>query len=108
MNKQLKGFMAFVQEQGVIGLAVGLAIGAQVGLTVAAIVKGLIDPIIGFIIGDTHGLSAAKFTLSAGDRSMTILWGLIASSLITLFAVSALIYFVVTGLKLDKETIKKK
>ncbi|MEK7594858.1 MAG: MscL family protein [Patescibacteria group bacterium] len=108
MNKQLRGFMTFVREQGVIGLAIGLAIGAQVGLTVAAIVKGIVDPIIGFIIGDTAGLSAAKFTVTAGDRSMTILWGLVASSLITLLAVSALIYFVVTGFKLDKETVKKK
>ncbi|MEK7600035.1 MAG: MscL family protein [Patescibacteria group bacterium] len=108
MSKQLKGFIEFIKEQGVVGLAVGLAIGAQVGLTVTAIVKGLVDPIIGFIIGDTHGLSAAKFTITAGDRSMTILWGLIASSLITLLAVSALIYFFVTGLKLDQTKLKKK
>lgn len=108
MNKQLIGFVSFVKEQGVVGLAVGLAIGAQVGLTVTAIVKGLVDPIIGFIIGDTHGLSAAKFTITAGDRSMTILWGLIASSLITLLAVSALIYFFVTGLKLDQAKLKNK
>ncbi|MEK7059926.1 MAG: MscL family protein [Patescibacteria group bacterium] len=108
MNKQLKGFLSFVQQHGVVGLAVGLAIGTQVGATVSVIVKGVIDPVVGFIIGDTAGLSAAKFTFTAGDRSMTILWGAVASSLITLLAVSALIYFFVTGLKLDKSIPAKK
>lgn len=107
MNKQLKGFMDFVRDHGVVGLAVGLAIGTQVGAAVETIVKGLIDPIIGFIIGDTEGLSAAAFTLTAGDRSMTIMWGAVASAMITLLAVSALIYYVVMGLKLDKVDKKK-
>lgn len=102
MNKQLKGFMDFVKAHGVVGLAVGLAIGAQVGTTVNVIVKNVIDPIVGFIVGNTDGLSAASFTLEAGSRSMTIGWGAVISSLITLLAVSAVVYFVVTGLKLDK------
>ncbi len=102
MKKQLSGFMEFVRAHGVVGLAVGLAIGTQVGSAVETIVKGLIDPLVGFIIGDTQGLSAADFTISAGTRSMTIMWGSIVSALITLLAVSALIYFVVMGLKLDK------
>lgn len=103
MNKQLKGFMDFVKAHGVVGLAVGLAIGAQVGTTVNVIVKNVIDPIVGFIVGNTDGLSAASFTIEAGSRSMTIGWGAVISSLITLLAVSAVVYFVVTGLKLDKD-----
>lgn len=102
MKKQLNGFMEFVRTHGVVGLAVGLAIGTQVGNAVEVIVKGLIDPLVGFIIGNTDGLSAAAFTVTAGDRSMTIMWGAILSALVTLLAVSALIYFVVMGLKLDK------
>lgn len=108
MNKQVIGFLGFIREHGVVGLAVGLAIGVQVGNAVETIVKGVIDPIIGFIIGDTEGLSAATFTLSAGDRSMTIMWGAVISALITLLAVSALIYYVVMGLKLDKIDKKTK
>lgn len=102
MNKQLKNFMAFVREHGVVGLAVGLAIGTQVGAVVETLVKGLIDPIVGLIIGDTKGLSAAEFTLTIGDRSGTFMWGAVLSALITLLAVSAVIYYVVMGLKLDK------
>ena len=109
MKKQLNGFMGFVREHGVVGLAVGLAIGLQVGNVVNAIVKGIIDPVVGFLIGDTEGLSAASFYFSAGGRSMEILWGSVVSALITFIAVSALIYYVVMGLKLDKiDKVEKK
>ena len=103
---KVKEFMNFVREHGVIGLAVGLAIGTQVGDVVKVIVENLINPIVGFIVGDTKGLEQLDFTITAGSRSMTIGWGAVISSLITLLAVSAVIYFVVTGLKLDKKSKK--
>ena len=102
MNKQLKDFMDFVRANGVVGLAVGLAIGTQVGATVKAIVDGLINPIVGFILGNTKGLEAATWHISAGSRSMDLGWGSILSSLITLLAVSAVIFYVVKGLRLDR------
>lgn len=103
MNKQLKNFMGFVKSHGVVGLAVGLAIGVQVGQVVETIVEQLINPIVGFVVGDTKGLEQLDFTITAGSRAMTIGWGAIVSALITLLAVSAVIYWVVTGLKLDKK-----
>jgi len=114
IGKQLGGFMDFVRTQGVIGLAVGLAIGTQANSTVKSIVDGFINPIVGFIIGSSEGLSAATwnvvgkdtgatdFWLSLGDRRLVVGWGAVMSSLITLLAVAAVIYFVVKGLKLDK------
>lgn len=101
MSKQLKGFMYFVRTHGVVGLAVGLAIGTQVGATVTDIVKGFIDPIVGFIVGNQEGLRAATWHIEAGNRKMDLGWGLVFSSIITLLVVSAVIYFVVSGLKLD-------
>jgi len=102
MGKQLREFMDFVKGHGVVGLAVGLAIGTQVGELVKTIVEKLINPVVGFIVGDTKGLEQLDFTIDAGSRSMTIGWGAVVSALITLLAVSAVIYWVVTGLKLDK------
>jgi large conductance mechanosensitive channel len=106
MNKQLKGFMNFVREQGVVGLAVGLAIGTEAGKMVAALVAGIIDPIVGFIVGNQEGLKAASWTVveakNATDRSLVIGWGGVASAMITLLAVAAVIFYVVKGLKLDK------
>ena len=108
MNKQFKNFFDFVREQGVIGLAVGLAIGTSAGATVKAIVDGLINPIVGFILG---GDDLAKKTwdtgLSRGDKHLAFGWGAVLSSVITLLAVSAVIYYVVHGLKLDRLDKKK-
>ncbi len=102
MGKQLTNFMGFVRAHGVVGLAVGLAIGTQVGKAVEAIVTGFINPIVGMILGNTSGLEAANFTLTVGGRSGVFAWGAVLSALITLLAVSAVIYYVVMGLKLDK------
>ncbi len=105
MNKQLKNFMDFVRAHGVVGLAVGLAIGTQVGKAVEAVVHGFVTPIVSFIVGDTKGLENAKWTVissSTGGRELVFGWGEILSALITLLAVSAVIYYVVMGLRLDK------
>lgn len=119
VGKQLAGFMDFVRTQGVVGLAVGLAIGTQAGATVKAIVEGFINPIVEFIVGSQNGLLNAKWNiigpdndvtnywLSLGQRELVVSWGAILSSLITLLAVAAVIYFVVKGLKLDKLDKKK-
>ncbi len=114
VGKQLSGFMDFVRTQGVVGLAVGLAIGTQAGATVKAIVEGFINPIVAFVVGTQDGLLNSKWNvigpdsestdywLTLGERTLIISWGAILSSLITLLAVAAVIYFVVKGLKLDK------
>lgn len=114
VGKQVTGFTDFIRTQGVIGLAIGLAIGTQAGATVKAMVEGFINPIVGFIVGSQEGLLAAKWNVigpdsssinywfTVGNRTMVISWGAIFSSMITLIAVAAVIYFVVKGLKLDK------
>ena len=114
VGKQLSGFMDFVRTQGVVGLAVGLAIGTQAGATVKAIVEGFINPIVAFVVGTQDGLLNSKWNvigpdsestdywLTLGERTLIVSWGAILSSLITLLAVAAVIYFVVKGLKLDK------
>lgn len=107
MSKHVKGFMTFVRTQGVVGLAVGLAIGTQVGEVVKSIVSNLISPLVGFIVGDKRGLEQLKVTITAPGRSMTIGWGAVLSSIITLLAVAAVIYWVVNGLKLDKIDLGK-
>lgn len=105
MNKQLKGFMDFVREQGVVGLAVGLAIGTQAGKAVEAIVTGLINPLVGYLIGGAN-LADRKWEVVSqatdSDRGLIIYWGGVLDGLLKLIAVAAVIYFVVRGLKLDK------
>lgn len=108
MSKQLRGFMDFVREQGVVGLAVGLAIGTAAGATVKAIVDGLINPIVGFIIGGNDLNRLVWNTgLYRGGKELVIAWGVVANSIITLLAVAAVIYYIVHGLRLDRLDRKK-
>ncbi len=103
----LKGFVDFVREQGVVGLAVGLAIGVAASSTVSTIVKGLIDPIIGFILGGQDLSNLSWTVISLGDRELTLAWGAVVSSIITLIATALVIYFVVHKSGLDKLDKKK-
>lgn len=101
------GFMSFIREQGVVGLAVGLAIGTAAGDTVKQLVGAFIDPLVQLIIGSQAGLKAASFTVDVFGRKAEFSWGSFVSSLITLLAVAFVVYFVVKGLKLDKLDRKK-
>lgn len=101
------GFMNFVREQGVVGLAVGLAIGAAAGDTVKKMVQGFIDPVVQLLIGSQEGLQAAHFTVKIGERVGVFNWGAFVSSAITLLATAFVIYFIVEGMKLDKLDKKK-
>ncbi|HRC28216.1 MAG TPA: MscL family protein [Candidatus Saccharimonas sp.] len=96
------GFMSFIREQGVVGLAVGLAIGTAAGDTVKQLVGAFIDPIVQLMIGSQDGLKAAEFTVKIGDRVGTFTWGAFVSSLISLLAVAFVVYAIVHMLKLDR------
>jgi large conductance mechanosensitive channel len=107
MAKHLKGFLDFVREQGVVGLAIGLAVGTQAAILVKDIVAALVDPIIGLIIGNPQGLQAAKWNVSIAGREATFAFGQLVYSIIVFGAVCLVVYFVVHGLKLDKLDKKK-
>jgi large conductance mechanosensitive channel len=101
------GFMNFVREQGVVGLAVGLAIGTAAGAAVRQIVEGFINPIINLLVGSQEGLMSAKWHVEIGSRSADFAWGAVLSSLITLLATALVIYWVVKVGKLDRLDKKK-
>lgn len=101
------GFMNFIREQGVVGLAVGLAVGTAAGDTVKKLVQAFIDPIVQLIVGTQEGLQMASFTLNIAGRKGEFMWGGFVSSLITLIAVALVVYAIVHMLKLDKIDKKK-
>lgn len=96
------GFMNFIREQGVIGLAVGLAIGTAAGATVKTLVEGFVTPIVQFIVGSTAGLEAATWHVAFWGRVADFKWGAFISSAITLVATAFVIYFIIHAFKLDK------
>lgn len=100
-GRALAGFVTFIREKGVVGLAVGLAIGTAATGLVTQIVNAIITPAVGLLLGK-DGISSLDFTVTIGNRSETFLIGDLLDALIKFMAVAAVIYFVVIGLKLDR------
>jgi large conductance mechanosensitive channel len=104
-KKEIGGFVDFVRQQGVVGLAVGLAVGTAAGAAVKSIVTGFVNPIVGFLIG---GIDLTKLTWVVitphknGTGGLVFTWGAIVSSFITLIATAAVIYWIIHLAKLDK------
>ena len=106
-DSHMGGFVNFIREQGVVGMAVGLAIGTAAGDTVKKMVTAFIDPLVQLIVGSQQGLQSASFTLEIAGRKGEFLYGAFISSLITLLAVAFVVYAIVQLFKLDKLDKKK-
>ncbi len=105
-RSQAQGFLVFIREKGVVGLAVGLAIGTAAAGLVTQIVNAVITPSVGLIVGK-QGLDGLNTTITIGDRSELFAFGNLVDALIKFIAIAAVIYFVVLGLKLDRLDKKK-
>ena len=106
-DTHMAGFVNFIREQGVVGLAVGLAIGTAAGDTVKKLVTAFVDPLVQLIVGSQQGLQSASFTVEIAGRKGEFLYGAFVSSLITLIAVAFVVYAIIHFLKLDKLDKKK-
>jgi large conductance mechanosensitive channel len=103
----VKGFVDFVREQGVVGLAVGLAIGTKAGEAVGALVENFINPLVGIILQGTD-LSEISSKVKVGSAdSVTFGWGIILQSVIALLATAFVVYFIVDKAGLTKADKKK-
>lgn len=101
-SKPLNGFMDFVREQGVVGLAVGFVLGGASKDVVNSLIENIIDPILGLVLGSTKGLEGAVFTLLGAQ----IKYGAFLSTLLDFVVVAAVVYYIVKGFgfeKLDKK-----
>ena len=95
----MSGFITFIREQGVIGLAIGFILGGAVSKTVTAFVTDVINPLIGLAFGNIAGLS----DMMVGP----VMLGHFVASIIDFLIIAAVIYFGFKGLKLDRLDVKK-
>jgi large conductance mechanosensitive channel len=97
----VKGFLEFVREQGVVGLAIGFILGGAVSKLVSALVEDLINPILGVILGAVGGLETAVFRVGAAE----IKYGHFIGAMIDFVVIALVVYYVFKGIesKLDKK-----
>ena len=93
------GFLQFIREQGVVGLAIGFLLGGAVSKTVTALVTDIVNPILSYVLGTTEGLRTLKFG--------PLLLGDFVAVVIDFLIIAAVVYFVVKGLGLDRVDVKK-
>jgi large conductance mechanosensitive channel len=100
----MQGFIDFIREQGVVGLAVGLVLGVAAKSVVDSLVNNIFNPIIGLLGAGGGGLETKYVCLrsSAGLCSNKLGFGHLLSDILSFIIVAAVVYFAVKGLKLDK------
>ncbi|EKD80427.1 MAG: large-conductance mechanosensitive channel [uncultured bacterium] len=94
----MKGFLSFIREQGVMGLAVGFILGGAISKVVSSLVTDIVNPLVGILLGFTANLQDASFWLAGSE----IMWGHFLAVLIDFAIIAAVVYFGVHGLGLDK------
>jgi len=103
MKKQLAGFVGFVREQGVVGLAIGFILGGAVSKVVASLVSDIINPVLGIILG--QGETIKQASLHVGN--VEILWGNFIATLIDFLVVALVVYYGVKAIGLNNLDQKK-
>jgi large conductance mechanosensitive channel len=101
--KIMKGFLNFIREQGVVGLAVGFILGGAVSKVVSALVTDIINPVLGLALGAAGDLKTAAINIG----SAKILYGDLISVIIDFIVIAFVVYFGVKMIGLDKLDKKK-
>ena len=97
------GFMKFIREQNVVGLAVGLVLGTAAGGLVNSLIDNIIMPPLGFLLGSADGLKGLELnmgTTPTGEVAM-LHYGVFINDLINFLVLALCVYLVIKILKLD-------
>lgn len=99
----MRGFVEFIREQGVMGLAVGFLIGGAVSKLVTSLVTDIINPVLGIFLGAAGNLQDAYISVG----SSLIMIGSFISAVIDFIVIASVVYFGVKLLRLDRLDKKK-
>jgi large conductance mechanosensitive channel len=107
LGKKVNGFVVFLREQSVVGLAIGLVLGTQAKALVDQLIASFINPLVGLLLPGQGTLKDKIFTVQWNGKSAVFGWGAFVVSILTFVVVAAVVYFVFKGLKLDRLDKKK-
>jgi large-conductance mechanosensitive channel len=101
VKDQVNGFVIFIREHAIVGLAVGFMIATQAQSVIRQLVESFIDPMIALVFGGDK-LNELVITVSLFGNHTGIKYGAFLYALINLLAVLVTIYVLVRTLKLEK------
>lgn len=93
----MQGFIDFIREKGVVGLAIGFLIGGAVSKLVTSLVEDIINPLVGLALGKV-GLAEASWSIGTAELK----WGHLISSMVDFIIIAAVVYFGFRLLRLDR------
>jgi large-conductance mechanosensitive channel len=100
LGRQVHGFVGFLREKAIVGLAVGFVVATQVQSVVKQLIASFLDPLTTVLFGAK--LSSQTFTWSWHDRHAQFAWGQFVYILINFFVIVIAIYAIIKLFKLDK------
>jgi large conductance mechanosensitive channel len=106
----LQGFVDFVREQGVVGLAIGLILGFASKTVVDSLVNNIFNPIVGLLTGGIsleHKTACLKHVDSTTQCATQMKYGQFISDVISFMIVVAAVYVAFKMLKLERLDKKK-
>ena len=107
VSKHARGFVSFLREQSVVGLAIGLVLGTQAKVLVDQLIASFVNPIVGLLLPGEGTLKEKTFSFTLNGKTEDFGWGAFVISLMTFVIVAAVVYFVFKGLQLDRLDKKK-
>jgi large-conductance mechanosensitive channel len=100
------GFVQFLREHAIVGLAIGFVIATQVQSLVKLLVDSFINPAFQLLFGQS--LTSRSFHLTFHGRSVPFNWGSFAYGLLDFVFVLAAVYLLVRMLNLERVDKPKK
>jgi large-conductance mechanosensitive channel len=105
--RPVSGFVEFIREHAIVGLAIGFIVGAQARVLVDQLVKSFVDPAAGLLVGGAGTLSSKTASLHHDGHVTVFAWGAFVYSLIDFIGVLIVVYVVIKIFNLDKLDKKK-
>lgn len=94
----MKGFIAFLRKQGVVGFATGFIVGSSLTKLVSAFVNDFINPLLGLALGAVKGFTT--ITLNIGTAQLQV--GHFFTTFLDFLIVAFVVYMMVHVLKFDR------
>lgn len=106
VRHQVGGFVNFLQEYAVVGLALGFIVGQQANGVVKQLVASFLDPLTMVWFGQS--LSTRTAILHHNQTAVNVPWGLFVYTLLEFFLVLITLYVLIKLFKLDRFAKKDK
>jgi large conductance mechanosensitive channel len=104
LSEPVHGFVNFLRDYAVVGVAIGFIIGLQAQTLMKQLVDSFLTPLLNLLVGNVQ---SKQTMLSIGDKTATFEWGKFVYSFVSFLFILLFIYLIIKLFKLDRLGKKK-